>query len=79
MEFSRINLPEAANYIAFSNDNKWMAINNVLWQLKDGKPGLSYPFEDKSLSRIAAFSPDSHWLAYIQDTEVSDPWFMLPY
>ncbi len=65
---SNIRLPEAANYIAFSNDNQWMAINSALWRLEDGRPAQSYPFEEGALTKIAVFSPDSRWLAYIQDT-----------
>lgn len=68
---SNIHLAETTSYIAFSNDNKWMVMNNILWQLKDGRPDLSYPFEGQTLPLIAVFSPDSRWLVYIHDARVS--------
>jgi WD40 repeat protein len=60
------HLPAATNYIAFSNDNKWMAVNHSLWQLEDGIPTLSYPIEKDADPLLAVFSPDSRWLVYFQ-------------
>lgn len=69
---ANIRVEEAANYIAFSNDNRWMASGNALARLENGIPLATYSMGENNPPVIAVFSPDSRWLAYIHDAAVYD-------
>ncbi|MBC7878149.1 MAG: toll/interleukin-1 receptor domain-containing protein [Anaerolineales bacterium] len=65
------------NYIAFSNDNQWMAINDTIWQLENGKPKTAYPFAIELNAYggnvpFAVFSSDSRWFIYLQYSDIQD-------
>ena len=71
-EKSSLPLDFSSNYIALSNDNQWLAINEVLWKLEKGIPVKKYQFETLSQEQsflsttwLGVFSPDSRWLVYI--------------
>ncbi|MFN8413905.1 MAG: TIR domain-containing protein [Anaerolineales bacterium] len=76
---SSMSLSINTDYISFSNDGQWMAINNQLWRLKDGKPDISFALEETSeVYGMAVFSPDSHWLIYVEHFWYSDDQTKLP-
>lgn len=67
---SNTRLQKGGNYIALSADNRWLASGGVLVRLENGVPAAAHLLEETNAPALAVFSPDSRWLAYIQDMSV---------
>lgn len=69
-ESSSLLLKYPSSYIALSNDNQWLGINETIWKLEEGVPVKEYKFEETteeffSPVYLGVFSPDSRWFIYI--------------